>query len=163
MDLIDLKDLFEFSLSPIEIFIRGSLIYWFLWCIFRFVIRRDTGAIGIADTLVIVLVADASQNAMAGEYRTVSDGFVLIGTIVFWNFLLDFLSYRFPALQHPIQPQTLCLVREGRIIRRNMAQELMTEEDLMSKLRDKGVERLSEVKRAHMESDGTITVIPFRK
>lgn len=163
MDLIDLKDLFEFSLSPIEIFIRGSLIYWFLWCIFRFVIRRDTGAIGIADTLVIVLVADASQNAMAGEYRTVSDGFVLIGTIVFWNFLLDFLSYRFPALQHLIQPQTLCLVREGRIIRRNMAQELMTEEDLMSKLRDKGVERLSEVKRAYMESDGTITVIPFRK
>lgn len=163
MDLIDLKELFEFSLSPVEIFVRGSLIYWFLWCIFRFIIRRDTGAIGIADTLVIVLVADASQNAMAGEYRTVSDGFVLIGTIVFWNFLLDFLSYRFPALQRLIQPQTLCLVREGRIIRRNMAQELMTEEDLMSKLRDKGVERLSEVKRAYMESDGTITVIPFRK
>jgi uncharacterized membrane protein YcaP (DUF421 family) len=163
MSASELRDLFSFSLPWVEIIVRGSLVYWFLWAIFRFIIRRDTGAIGIADTLVIVLVADASQNAMAGEYKTVADGYVLIGTIIFWNYLMDFLSYRFPSFQKLIQPATLTLVREGRLIRRNMAQELLREEDLMAKLREHGVEKLSQVRRAYMESDGAITVIRSNK
>jgi uncharacterized membrane protein YcaP (DUF421 family) len=42
---------------------------------------------------------------------------------------------------------------------RNLRQELMSVEDLLAKLREKGVERPEQVKRAYMESDGTITVI----
>jgi uncharacterized membrane protein YcaP (DUF421 family) len=57
------------------------------------------------------------------------------------------------------QPATLLLVDRGRILHRNLRQELMSAEDLMAKLREKGVERPEQVKRAYMESDGTITVI----
>ena len=57
------------------------------------------------------------------------------------------------------QPSTLLLVDRGRILHRNLRQELMSADDLMAKLREKGVERPEQVKRACMESDGTITVI----
>ncbi|HKW83228.1 MAG TPA: DUF421 domain-containing protein, partial [Burkholderiaceae bacterium] len=86
---MSLPDLFAFHVSPIELVVRGTLIYWFLFLLFRFVLRRDAGAVGIADILLVVLVADASQNAMAGGYETVAEGCVLIGTLIGWNYLLD--------------------------------------------------------------------------
>src|SRR5262245_57214945 len=73
--------------SPLEMVVRGSAMYWFLFLLFRVVIRRRVGAVGIGDVLLLVIIADAAQNAMAGEYRSVSDGIVLVSTIVGWNLL----------------------------------------------------------------------------
>ena len=93
-------DLFGLTVSPLEIFVRGSVVYWFIFLIFRLVLRREVGAIGVADVLVVVLIADASQNAMAGDYRSITDGLLLISTIVFWNFLVDWLVFRWHWLAH---------------------------------------------------------------
>ena len=156
---IHLTELFGFSVPIAEIVLRGTAVYWFLFILFRVVGRRDIGSVGLADVLVIVLIADAAQNAMAGGYESISDGFVLIGTIVFWNQAVDWLSYRYPALRRLAQPSALLMVDRGRVIFRNLRQERMSLEDLMAKLRENGVERPEQVKRAYMESDGSITVI----
>lgn len=156
---LDWGELFGFSLSPTEIVVRGSAMYWFLFIIFRFVVRRDVGAVGIADVLVIVIVADASQNAMAGEYDSVSDGMLLVATLIGWNVLLDWLSYLFPVVRRFAEPPPLTLVRNGQMLKRNMRRELLTEEELWSKLRQQGVESLDEIRHAYMESDGEISVI----
>jgi hypothetical protein len=58
-------------------------------------LKREAGGVGITDMLVIVLLADAAQNAMAGEYKSISDGLVLVSTIIFWSYALDWLGYRY--------------------------------------------------------------------
>jgi uncharacterized membrane protein YcaP (DUF421 family) len=156
---IDWEGMFVFSTSPLEIIIRGTLVYWFLFLVFRFVVRRDVGSVGIADILVLVIVADAAQNAMAGEYKSIGEGCTLVSTIVFWNFLLDWLSYRYPKIGHMAQSHVLCLVRNGKLLHRNMRQEMITEDELMSKIREQGLEDLTQVKDVYMESNGTISVI----
>jgi uncharacterized membrane protein YcaP (DUF421 family) len=156
---VDLSELFGFSLPIAEIILRGTAVYWFLFLLFRVIVRRDIGAVGLADVLLLVIIADAAQNAMAGGYETVSDGLVLISTIVFWNMAVDWLSYRFPRFRHLAQARTLLLIDRGRILHRNLRLEMISMEDLLAKLREQGVERPEEVKRAYMESDGTITVI----
>lgn len=155
------SDLFGFTVSPVEIVIRGSAVFWFLFGIFRLVLRREIGAVGIADVLVIVLIADASQNAMAGEYRSITDGFVLVGTIVFWNALLDWAAYKSPRLARFVEPPPLVLVNHGRMHRGNLRREFIAPEELMGKLREKGVDDLAQVKRAVMESNGEVSVIRF--
>jgi uncharacterized membrane protein YcaP (DUF421 family) len=50
---------------------------------------------GITDLLVIVLIADAAQNGMAGEYRSLTDGLLLVATIVAWSYALNWLAFRF--------------------------------------------------------------------
>jgi uncharacterized membrane protein YcaP (DUF421 family) len=106
-----------------------------------------------------VLVADAAQNAMAGDYKSVSDGLVLVSTILGWNLLLDWAGYRFPLIHRLIQPRELCLVQNGKILYRNLRREMLTEDDLRSKLRTQGVEDIGEVRAAYMESDGQISVL----
>ena len=56
-DLSQLARLFEFSIPVWELVVRGSAMYWFLFLAFRFVVRRDIGSVGIADILILVIVA----------------------------------------------------------------------------------------------------------
>lgn len=151
--------LFRIEMPVWEIVLRGSAIYLSLFLIFRFVVHRDIGAVGLADILVLVLVADAAQNAMAGDYHTISEGLILVATLISWNVLFDWLAYRFPAFARFAQPDALPLIRNGRYLRRNMRREFVTVDDLKSKLRSFGVDDVKDVAKATLESDGEITVV----
>src|SRR5262245_18723861 len=96
----------------------------------------------MADLLVVVLIADAAQNAMSANYVSVPDGILLVATIVSWSYCLDWLGCRFPRLQRFLRPPPLPLVRDGRLLRHNLRRELVSEEELMSQLREQGVEDL---------------------
>jgi len=156
---VDWAGMFGLSVPPLEIVIRGSAMYLFLFLMFRVVVRRRVGAVGMADILVLVIVADAAQNGMSGEYKSVTDGAILVGTILAWDMLIDGLNYRVPALRNWLEAPPLLLVRDGRLLRRNLRHEFVTEEELEAKLRQKGVKDVSEVAEARMESDGEISVI----
>jgi uncharacterized membrane protein YcaP (DUF421 family) len=160
--MINWQEILMFDVPFLEIFVRGSIMYLFLILIMRFGMNRVMGTIGVSDMLVIVVIADASQNAMAGSYNSVGDGLVLVGTIVFWAWLFDFLSYHFPVLESILQPRQVCLIRNGRYMRQNMAKELITKEELMGQLRINGIEDIKQVKEACIESNGEISVIPVK-
>jgi uncharacterized membrane protein YcaP (DUF421 family) len=142
-----------------ETVMRGTIVFLALYMLLRLMPRRETGGAGTADILVIVLIADAAQNAMAGSYTSVPDGLLLVATIVFWSWLLDFASFHVAVLRPIISPPTLVLVRDGRLLRRNLARELITEDELWAQLRLQGVDDLSKVKEARIEADGRVSVI----
>jgi uncharacterized membrane protein YcaP (DUF421 family) len=145
--------------APVEMVVRGTAMYWFLFLLFRSIIRRRIGAVGIADILVLVIIADAAQNAMAGTYTSVTDGFILVATLIGWTVLNDWASYRFRVLQRLLEPPPLLLVRDGRVLLRNLRAELISEAELRAKLRENGISELKEAKAVYMESDGQISVI----
>jgi uncharacterized membrane protein YcaP (DUF421 family) len=145
--------------TPIlEIMLRGTVVYLSLFFLLR-VAKRQAGAVGMADLLVVVLIADAAQNAMAANYTSLPDGLILVGTIAFWAYALDWLGYRLPRVQRLVYPDPLPLVRNGVIVRKSLAQELMTENELLSQLRLHGVDDLRKVRVANLEGDGRISVI----
>jgi len=80
---LNLRDLFLPDVSLLEIVVRGTLIYLGLFALIRFVLRREAGTVGIADLLMIVLMADAAQNGMAAEYHSLTAG-------LYWSPLLSF-------------------------------------------------------------------------
>lgn len=156
---IDFEGMLTFTLSPWELMIRGTAMFWFLLLIFRFVLRRDMGDVGVSDFLFVVILGDAAQNAMIGDGTSLIDGMVLIGTLVAWNFLLDWLGYRVPAVERFVSGRRLCLVRHGRMQRRAMRREYISEEDILAKAREQGLEDLTQVRQMYLETDGQISVI----
>jgi uncharacterized membrane protein YcaP (DUF421 family) len=155
---IDWKSAFVPTVSLLEIVLRGTLVYLLLFFILRF-LRREAGALGISDLLVVVLIADAAQNAMASEYKSITEGAVLVATIAAWDYFLDWLGFKFPAVERLLHPAPVSLVKDGRVLRRNLRSEMITMDELMSQLRQQGVESVGEVKRCYLEGDGHISVI----
>lgn len=154
----DWRQMFVPSVSPLELVIRGSIMYLAILAAMR-IFRRQAGSLNTADLLVVVLVADAAQNGMASEYHSVTDGLVLVGTIYLWNYLLDAAAFRWRPIHRLLNPPPLPLVRDGQVLRRNLRQEMLTLDDLMEQLREQGVERLSDVRSCCLEGDGHLSVI----
>ncbi len=160
---LDWHGIFSPSVPFPEIVLRGTIVYLVLFVLLRATFRRIGGNIGLGDVLMIALVAAAAQNAIAREHHSVTDGLILIATIAFWNYALDWLGQHVPWIQRFYHPPPLLLVKDGRLLLKNMRHELITEDELMSQLRKAGVHKLADVAEAHMEGDGSITVIPRSK
>ncbi len=155
---VDLAKLFMLEKPLLEVFLRGTVIFLFLFAVFR-IFRREMGAIGIADVLVIVLVANASESGLTGGGESITESILLVLTIVLWDRLFDNLEHRFPSLSILFRPRKTILIENGALNRRNMRRELITEDELKSQLRQQGVDDFADVKKCYMEGDGNISVI----
>jgi uncharacterized membrane protein YcaP (DUF421 family) len=79
---IDWHAVFVPSVGVAEVMLRGTLMYLALFIVLRFIGRRQAGHFGPADLLVIVLIADAAQNGLGKDYQSVTEGVILVMTIV---------------------------------------------------------------------------------
>ena len=152
-------DLFTLTVPPTEMMLRGTLTYLGLVLCFRYLLRRDVGSMSTPDLLFVVLIADAAQNAMAGEYKTLADGAVLLGTLIFWNIALDWLAYRSATFHRLVAPRPLPLIKNGQWIRANLKQQWITVEEVEAKLREHGIESVTQVRKAFLEPSGELGVI----
>jgi uncharacterized membrane protein YcaP (DUF421 family) len=144
--------------SLLELVVRGSLMYLLILAGFR-LFRRDAGSLSVSDLLVVVLIADAAQNGMAGEYKSLTEGAVIVATIFAWNYVLDWLAYRSRFVYWLLHPPSLLLIRNGQIQFRNLRSQLITKDDLLEQLREQGVESVARVKTCFLEGDGRMSVI----
>ena len=155
---IDWQTMFVPESSILEMVIRGTIMYLAIFVLLR-IFRRQAGSVGIADLIVIVIIADAAQNGMAGDSKSVTEALALIGVIIFWDYVIDWLGFKSKLLAKVLDPEPLLLVKNGRMMRRNMESEMITEDELMSQLRQQGIDDIREVKQCCLESGGDFSVI----
>jgi uncharacterized membrane protein YcaP (DUF421 family) len=155
---IDWQSMFVAKESLLEIVIRGTIMYLAMYFLLR-IFRRQSGTIGIADLLVIVVIADAAQNGMAGDSKSITEALILISTIIFWDFFFDWLGFRSVIISKILERRPLLLIENGKFLRKNMEKELITEAELTSQLRQQGQEDASRVKKCYLESNGRFSVL----
>ncbi|HYC64585.1 MAG TPA: YetF domain-containing protein [Reyranellaceae bacterium] len=160
---IDWHGMFVPQGSLLELVLRGTIMYLVIFVLLRVVLKRQVGGIGTSDILVVVLLAEVAGNGFGKDYKSVVEGTVLIGTVLFWSYAVDWLQHRFPAFERLVREEPLKLISNGRMLRKNMADEMVSVEELMAQLREKGLDKVSDVKVAFMEADGRVSVVPKRR
>lgn len=138
-------------------------MYLGLFVILRFMGRRQAGNFGPADLLVIVLIGDAAQNGLGKEYGSVTEGLILVLTIVAWEYAIDWVAYHYPATRPWLQAPGLELVRNGKPIAAHLRKEMISEDELRAQLREQEVDNIAVVKVATLEGDGRLSVIKHDK
>jgi uncharacterized membrane protein YcaP (DUF421 family) len=155
---VEWHDMFVPSLSLLEVFLRGTLTYWIIYLCMR-LFRRGTGQLSISDLLLITMISDAAQNAMAGTYNSITEGAVVILTLVFWDYAIDWMGYKKVIFGKFAKPDPVLLIRNGRLLHKNMEKELIDEEELVALLREKDVDDYTKVKTCYLEATGNISII----
>jgi uncharacterized membrane protein YcaP (DUF421 family) len=143
----------------LENVVRATVIYWMLFLILRFLPNRKTGGIGTTDLLVVVLLANAVQTAIMREATALTDAAVQVATIVGWSIAVDVIGARVPALRGLLRSDPVEVIRDGKILTRNLRREFMTEDELDAQLRLQSVDDVTDVRRAFVEPDGRLSVI----
>lgn len=157
--LPDWQLLFVPSRPLIETVIRGTVMYLGILLLLRLVLKRQSTSLNTADLLVVVVLADAAQNGLAGDYHSITEGLALITTILFWDYAIDWLCFRSPKFRHWFFPPALLLVKDGVLQRHNMRRELVSIDELRTRMHEEGIADLRKVKKAWIEGDGALTFL----
>lgn len=148
------------NMSLFESFARASLVYLSLIVLFRVVLNRQAGSIGLPDVMLVVLVSECVSQSLNADAKSVPNGLAAVAALLFWSYTLDRLSYRWPWLQRRLEPRPVEVVKDGKPLRENMDSEGLSDEELEGQLRLNGIDDVSKVKTARIESEGTLSVVP---
>ena len=154
-----MSEIFQLTMPLWEIALRASLVYIALVLLVRFVPKRNAGHISPNDLLTVIVIGGMGTDAIMGGSASVGDTLLLIAIVTFWAYLLDSLEYRIPVLRRLLRDRPTPLIEDGRLLRKAMRHELVTEQELMAVLRKEGIEDPAAVESAWLEADGEISVI----
>ena len=147
-------------INPIlDIVLRSAVVYVVIMLGLRVLGKKHVGQLSIIDLVLILLISNAVQNAMVGEDTTLLGGIIAAVTLIILNLFFSFIAYRSRKIDEIIEGTPTLLIHNGQMIKKHLEQENISVEELERVIREHGIEKISEVKTAIMELDGTISVI----
>jgi uncharacterized membrane protein YcaP (DUF421 family) len=152
---------FHLSTPAWEIVVRTVVVYLVVLVGLRLFGKRQLGQMSIGDLVMILLIANAVQNAMVGADTSLAGGLIAAGTLL----LLNLVVVRAISMSHLgerlFQGEPTLLVKDGEYLARNIRREGLATEEVDMAIREHGIADVSGVLVAYLESDGTISVVPI--
>jgi uncharacterized membrane protein YcaP (DUF421 family) len=143
-----------------NIVLRTAAVYLAILLGLRLAGKREIGQMTVFDLVVLLLIANAVQNAMVGPDTSLTGGILAAAVLLALNAIVAWLRLRWPRLRRLIEGSPTLLVLHGEVIADHLRREGLDEETLEAVVREHGVADLSEVEMAVLEIDGSISVIP---
>ena len=141
--------------------IRGFAVYFVLLVLFRIAGKRSLTQVTTFDLVLTLIISEAIQQAMIDNDNSMTNGFLVIGTLIGADIFVSLLANRSSLVDNLVNGRPLVIVEDGRMLRDRMRRERIDEEDIMNAARgQEGLERLEQVKYAVVERNGDVTVVP---
>ncbi len=139
---------------------KTTIVYLFLVAGLRLMGKRELGQMNIYDLVLIIVLANAVQNAMVGDDNSLVGGIVAALTLLILNRIFTAAISLSPRLEGLMVGQPMLILNEGQLIEDRMRREGITREQVMAALREHGLCSFDEVRMAVLECDGSISVVP---
>lgn len=147
-----------------EAAIRAAAVYGFLLLIFRIFGKRSLAQITTFDFVLLLIVAETTQQALLGDDFSVTNTFVLVATLFVLDFLLSRMKDRWPWFERLAESVPLIIVKDGQPLEERMRRSGIDVNDVLTAARERqGLERLDQIKYAVLEKNGGITIVPVKQ
>ena len=142
-----------------EIPLRATAIFFFLWILTRGVGKRELAELSAFELLLLVTVGDLVQQGVTQEDYSVTGAVLAVGTIAFWVLLFSYASFKFPRSRKLLEGQAVVVVRDGAPLNEMLRLERITIEEVLAEARQQGISNLRDVQLAVLEADGKFSFI----
>jgi len=146
----------------LSVVLRTAIVYLFLVLGFRFLGKREAGQLSTLDLVVLLVIANAVQNAMVGENTSLIAGLIAAAVILILDLLLHAAADRWELLRNALDGEPTILVDHGRILFDNLRREGISDRELAVALRQNQLMSANEALFVFLETNGQISVIPRR-
>ncbi len=142
---------------------RGAIVYMLLLLIFRLAGRRTLAQMTTFDMVLLLIISEATQNALIGDDYSITNAMLIIITMVVLDISLSLVKLRSPWVEGWLEGKPTILVEHGRSLTDLMKRARVDEADVLMAAREKhGLERMDQIKYAVLETSGGISIIPER-
>lgn len=152
--------MFDLTTPWWEIILRTAVVYVVVLVLLRAAGKRELGQMSPVDLVVILVIANAVQNAMTGGDNSLIGGVVAASTLVGMNIVFGRVAHKIPYLEHLFESEPTPLIKDGTPIKRNLDRENVELDELMMAAREHGIDDIAKVDAAYLERDGSISIIP---
>jgi uncharacterized membrane protein YcaP (DUF421 family) len=143
-----------------DIVIRATLAFLFVWFLTRIVGRRELSTLQPFDLILLVVIGDLVQQGVTQNDFSVVGMMLAAGTVAAMTILFSLASHRSPRLGTIIEGEPIILVEHGKPIERNLRRERITFEELAAQARLEQIPHVEDVEWAVLETNGQISFIP---
>ena len=144
-----------------ELIVRCTLIYLGLLLIFRIAGKRALAQITTFDIVMLLIIAETTQQALVHDDASLTNAFILIATFFTLEIAFSRLTSRWPMLDKWLNSRPVTLMRDGRVLDERLNAERVSVDDIRRAGREtQGVANLGQIEHAVLETDGAISVIP---
>lgn len=150
--------LINFEVGPVALFVRATAVYLSVLLLLRISGKRQLGQMSATEFVAILLISNAVQNAMNGGDNSLIGGLWLAVVLIALSALITTLTYRSQFFSALFEGTPTLLVHKGKLLRKHMAKERLSESELRALLRKQGVHHVHEVETAILEADGTLSI-----
>ena len=154
-----LRDMFVLGVPILEKVLRPWLVYVFLIVGLRLAGKRGLAQLNTFDLIVLLTLSNTVQNAIIGEDNSVTGGVIGATSLLVINYVVVRFLFRRMRLDRFLEGSPTPLIERGRLVRKNLERELITEAELQAAAHRQGFRDLSEVERAIIEAGGSIAFI----
>jgi uncharacterized membrane protein YcaP (DUF421 family) len=155
----DLGEIFKLGIPWTNLVIRAVIIYVAFFIGLRLFGKRELGQFTTFDLVLVLLVANALQPAITGPDQSVTGGVIIIAVLLMFNRGVALVRNRWPWFDALIEPPPTVVVHDGEISKVALEKEGLSQTDVEMAIREHGVDKLSDVKMAVLENDGSISVV----
>lgn len=152
------QSIFSPQVSILEKLIRTILVYAFLIIGLRLAGKRELGQLNTFDLVVLLLLSNTVQNAIIGPDNSALGGIIGGAMLLAVNWFTVRFLYRHNRLDRVIEGTSVILIDKGQIIRRNLDRQAITEDELIAACRRQGIENITDVQTAILETSGAISI-----
>jgi uncharacterized membrane protein YcaP (DUF421 family) len=155
-----MSSIFSLAVPFWDIILRTVLVYAALLIGLRLAGKREIGQMTVFDLIVLLLIANAVQNAMVGPDSSLTGGILAAAVLLVLNAVLSWLLQQYPRLRKLVEGSPTLLILHGQVLNDKMRREGIDIETLETALREHGITDREDVEMAVLEIDGTISVVP---
>lgn len=144
-----------------ELFLRAMVVYLFLLVLLRLAGKRTLSEMTTFDFVLLLIISEATQNALVDDDHSLSNGLAVILTLVALDRIVAVLKRKSARMERLIEGAPLMLVDRGQVLQERLRQSNVTLEDILQAARQtQGIGTLDGIKYAVLESSGGISIIP---
>jgi uncharacterized membrane protein YcaP (DUF421 family) len=152
----------DFGSDLLGVAARTAIVYVALVVGFQVVGKRAAGQLSTLNLVVILIVANAVQNAMVGQNTSLIAGLLAAAVILGLDLALNAVADRWKPLRAWLDGVPTVLVENGVVAEATLRKQGVSERELGVALRQSGLLTASEARFVYLEPNGAISVIPYR-
>jgi uncharacterized membrane protein YcaP (DUF421 family) len=148
------NDMFTLGLPVLEKIVRPMIVYAALVILLRVFGKRELAQLNPFDLVVLLSLSNTVQNAIIGNDNSVSGGLIGAVSLLLTNYLVVRFLFKHRRIDQIIEGTPTVLVHNGKVNRRSLAKELLTEAELAIVCRRQGFDGVHEVESCVLEPGG---------
>jgi uncharacterized membrane protein YcaP (DUF421 family) len=142
--------------------LRAATMYLVLLVVFRIVGKRSLAQITPFDMVLLLVIAESTQQALVGPDFSILNAVLVIFTLVSIDIALSRWRHRSRRMARLMDDMPVILVDRGRLLTARMDEERVDRGDILEAARlQQGFERMEQVKYAVLETNGEISIVPW--